>query len=93
MANTHCSYQVKSKKKDGNSVVVVARFFEGGYKNVSEPDPDDFAKTITVNRYVPRDIIGDPVTIIFDKYPVSDSEINKELADLLTDISQLKQVG
>lgn len=81
-----CDYKINSTVDLGNRVKVIAYFSEGDYQDVV-----DTVTNVTTSQYVRTNQIGKAV-LMFEKSPVSEEEVNRELKRALEDVKGAREI-
>jgi hypothetical protein len=77
-----CDYKINSINDLGNKVRVSAYFSEGEYQENSETHEMEYVRLNQIGK----------ATLMFEKSPVSEDEINKELKRALEDIKGDREI-
>lgn len=81
----YCDYKISLIKDLGNRVEVIGYLSEGDYQNTAlenEPEKIEYVRTNRLGQ----------VRLLFEKCPVSDDEINRELKRALEDIKGNREI-
>jgi hypothetical protein len=81
----YCDYRIVTVTDSGNRVDVVATAYEGSYQDVDDGNGG------TINQYVRLNKIG-TISLMFERSPVTESEIKNELKKSLNKIKGEREV-